>query len=67
MAKLIFAMTQSLDGHVAAADGSLEPAFPAPDDALFAHFIEHERSIAGSLYGRRIYELMRYWEDDQPE
>jgi dihydrofolate reductase len=65
MGKLIFAMTQSLDGYVAAVDGALE--FPLPDDALFRHFTDLERSLAGSLYGRRIYEIMRYWDEDQPE
>jgi dihydrofolate reductase len=63
--KLIFAMTQSLDGYVAAVDGALE--LPAPDAALFRHFTDHESSLAGSLYGRRIYEMLRYWDEDQPE
>lgn len=67
MGKLIFAMTQSLDGYVAAVDGALEPPFHPPDEALFRHFTEHERSLAGSLYGRRIYEMMRYWDEDRPE
>lgn len=67
MGKLVFAMTQSLDGYVAAADGAMEPPLHAPGPALFRHFVEHERTLAGSLYGRRIYELMRYWEDDRPE
>lgn len=66
MGKLIFAMTQSLDGYVAAVDGALEP-FRPPDAALFRHFTEHERSLAGSLYGRRIYEMMRYWDGEHPE
>ena len=66
MAKLIFAMSQSLDGYVGAADGSLE-SFPPPDDALFLHFTEHERGLAGSLYGRRVYEMLRYWDEDRPE
>lgn len=67
MGKLIFAMTQSLDGYVAAADGALEQPLHPPDAALFLHFTEHERSLAGSLYGRRIYEMMRYWDEDRPE
>lgn len=66
MARLIFAMTQSLDGYVGAADGSLD-AFPLPDDALFRHFTEFESSLAGVVYGRRIYEIMRYWEEDQSQ
>jgi dihydrofolate reductase len=65
MGKLIFALTQSLDGYVAAADGEL--VLPPPDDALFQHFTEREGRAAGSLYGRRVYEVMRYWEEDRPE
>ena len=67
MGKLIFAMTQSLDGYVATVDGALEPPFHPPDAALFRHFTEHERSLAGSLYGRRIYEMMRYWDREHTE
>jgi len=63
MAKLIFAMSQSLDGYVAAADGALNP----PDVALFRHFVEFENSLAGVLYGRRIYEMMRYWDEDHSD
>jgi hypothetical protein len=25
------------------------------------------RGVAGSLYGRRMYEVMRYWDEDRPE
>lgn len=65
MGKLIFAMTQSLDGYVAAVDGTLE--LPLPDAALFRHFTDFESNLAGVLYGRRIYEVMRYWDEDQSE
>jgi dihydrofolate reductase len=65
MAKLIFALTQSLDGYVGAVDGEL--VLPPPGAELFGHFIERERGCAGSIYGRRIYEVMRYWEEDQPD
>jgi dihydrofolate reductase len=58
-------MMQSLDGYVAGVDGSLEP-MPPPGAALARHFDEHVRSLAGVLYGRRMYEVMRYWDDDQP-
>ena len=60
MARLVFGMNQSLDGYVD------HMAF-APDPTLFRHFIEEAREQAGSVYGRRIYEVMRYWDDDQPE
>jgi dihydrofolate reductase len=53
-------MNLSLDGY---AD---HEAF-APDETLFRHWIDHEREIAGSLYGRRIYEVMRYWDEDHDE
>jgi dihydrofolate reductase len=60
MAKLVFGMNQSLDGYVD------HMALPAPCPALFRQFIEEARGQAGSLYGRHVYELMRYWDDDQP-
>ena len=60
MARLVFGMNQSLDGYV-------DHTGFAPGPALFRHFVEEARGQAGSLYGRKIYELMRYWDDDQPE
>jgi dihydrofolate reductase len=60
MAKIVFGMNQTLDGYVD------HEAF-APDPPLFRHFIEHVGALAGSVYGRRIYEIMRYWDEDRPE
>jgi dihydrofolate reductase len=60
MAKLTFGLSQSLDGYV----DHLEMR---PDPALFRHFVEHVRDLAGCVYGRRTYEIMRYWDEDQPE
>jgi dihydrofolate reductase len=60
MAKLIFGMNQSLDGYVD------HEAF-GPDTILFRHFIEQARGLTGSIYGRRLYEIMRYWDKDDPE
>src|SRR5512134_1960160 len=60
MAKLVFGMNQSLDGYVD------HTAF-APSATLFRHFIEEAQAQAGSVYGRKIYEIMRYWDDDHPE
>jgi len=65
MGQLIFAMNLSLDGYVASEDGEL-PSF-VPSAELFRHFTNHERGLAGGLYGRRTYEVMRYWDEDQPE
>jgi dihydrofolate reductase len=60
MAKLVFALNQSLDGYV-------DHMEFAPDPALFRHFINDVRGLAGSVYGRRMYEVMRYWDEDHSE
>ena len=60
MAKLVFGMNQSLDGYV-------DHMEFAPDPTLFRHFIKEAQGPSGSLYGRKIYEIMRYWDEDQPE
>lgn len=59
MATLVFGMNQSLDGYV-----DHEAFGPGPE--LFRHWIEHVRGLTGSIYGRRMYEIMRYWDDDRP-
>src|SRR3954471_17681625 len=65
MAKIVFGMTQSLDGYVAGPQGISD--LPMPGPLLHRHFNDHVRGLAGCLYGRRIYELMRYWDEDQPD
>jgi dihydrofolate reductase len=65
MGDLIFAMNLSLDGYVASEEGELELFLPSAE--LFRHFTNHERALAGGLYGRRVYEVMRYWDEDRPE
>lgn len=60
MARLVFGMNQSLDGYV-------DHMSFAPSATLFRHFIKEAEAQAGSLYGRRIYEIMRYWDDGHPE
>lgn len=62
MAKLVFGMMQSLDGYVDTSAGELR--LPPPGDRLFRHFTEHVAALSGCLYGRRIYGLMRYWDDE---
>ena len=66
MAKLIFGLSQSLDGYVAGMAGELD-VLPLPGPALFRHFTEWVRDLAGSIYGRRMYEVMRYWDENHPE
>ena len=60
MAKLVFALNQSLDGYV-------DHTKFGPDLALFGHFIEDVRGLTGMVYGRGMYEVMRYWDEDHPE
>lgn len=60
MAKLVFGMNVSLDGYV-------DHQEFAPGPELFRHWIEHVRSLTGSVYGRRLYEIMRYFDEDHPE
>ncbi|GEM82632.1 dihydrofolate reductase family protein [Meiothermus hypogaeus] len=60
MARFVFGMNQSLDGYVD------HTAF-GPSPVLFSHFIQEARQQAGSVYGRRMYEVMRYWDGDHPD
>jgi dihydrofolate reductase len=60
MAKLIFGLSQSLDGYV-------DHMEMRPGPKLFHHFVEHVRHLAGCVYGRRTYEIMRYWDEDLPD
>ena len=58
MAKFFFGMNQSLDGYVNYDKFN-------PGQKLFRHFIEQAKQQAGSIYGSRLYEIMRYWDTDQ--
>jgi len=60
MASFVFGMNQSLDGYVDHREMRAGPA-------LFRHWIDHVRDLAGSVYGRGMYEIMRYWDEDSPE
>ena len=61
MAKLVYALNQSLDGYV----DHMKLGPPAPE--TFRHFIELVRGATGLIYGRRTYEIMRYWDEDLPD
>jgi dihydrofolate reductase len=61
MAKLVYGLNQSLDGYV----DHMKLGPPAP--AAFRHFIELVRGLTGVIYGRRMYEIMRYWDEDLPD
>jgi dihydrofolate reductase len=61
MAKLVYELNVSLDGYID------HLKMGPPDPALFHYFIELVRGITGMVYGRGMYEVMRYWDDDQPD
>jgi dihydrofolate reductase len=58
MAKLVYGLNQSLDGYV----DHMKMGPPSP--ALFRFFIELVRGQTGFIYGGRMYEIMRYWDED---
>jgi dihydrofolate reductase len=60
VAELVYSAITSLDGYVADEDGNFDWA--APDDEVHAFVNDLERPIGTYLYGRRMYEVMRYWE-----
>src|SRR5262245_19172612 len=63
MAKLVLGMNESLERYV---DQHHQPCAPrAP--ALFRHSTEQGSGLSGSSYGRRLYEVMSYWDEDRPE
>jgi dihydrofolate reductase len=60
VARLIYSAIASLDGYVADESGNFDWA--APDEEVHAFVNELERPIGTYLYGRRMYEVMTYWE-----
>lgn len=64
MGRLVFGMMQSLDGYIDGPAGNVQLAPPGP--ILSRHFMDYVVGLDGLLYGRRMYEVMRYWDEDQP-
>jgi dihydrofolate reductase len=60
MTKLIYTAISSLDGYVADAEGNFD--WSVPDQEVHRFVNDLERPIGTYLYGRRMYEVMRYWE-----
>jgi dihydrofolate reductase len=60
VARLIYSAITSLDGYVADAAGNFDWA--APDDELHSFVNDLERPVGTYLYGRRMYEVMAFWE-----
>jgi len=61
MAKLVYGLNQSLDGYVD------HMKIGPPDPALSRHFMERARGLTAAVYGRRMYEILCYWNEDHPE
>lgn len=62
MAKLFYGLNVSLDCYV-----DHQEFGPGPGPALFRHFCDVVRNLSGSVYGRGLYDVMRYWDEDVPE
>jgi dihydrofolate reductase len=60
MRDLIYSMTVSLDGFIAGPDGAID--WSPPDEELHRFHNERVRETGGHLLGRRLYEVMAYWE-----
>jgi dihydrofolate reductase len=64
MARLIYSAIASADGYVEDAAGRF--GWAAPDEELLRFVNDLERPVGTYLYGRRMYETMRYWETARP-
>lgn len=69
MANLIYTTIASLDGYIEDANGRFNWA--APSVEVHAFINDLERPAGTYLYGRRMYEIMTFWEtagidDDEP-
>ena len=62
MRKLIYGMGVSLDGYIADGAGAID--WSAPDEELHRFHNEQGRATGVNLYGRRMWETMRVWDDD---
>jgi dihydrofolate reductase len=60
MRKLIYSMTVSLDGFIADPNGEID--WSSPDEELHRFHNQRVREIGAHLLGRRLYEVMLYWE-----
>jgi len=58
--QIVYSFAVSVDGYIANAQGDI--GLPVPEEALHRHFNEMQRRVALNLYGRNMYEVMRYWD-----
>lgn len=64
MAKLIYNTSTSLDGYTTDADGNFD--WSAPDEAVHAFVNDRVRPVGTYLCGRRLHEVMVYWDSILP-
>jgi dihydrofolate reductase len=60
MRQVIYSMGVSLDGFIAGPGGEFD--WSAPDEELHRFHNEQTRELGAHFCGRRLYELMVYWE-----
>jgi dihydrofolate reductase len=61
MGRIVYGMMVSLDGYIADPSGGI--GLPVPSAELHWYFNGAMKRVALSLYGRRMYEVMKFWED----
>jgi dihydrofolate reductase len=61
MGRIVYGMMLSLDGYIAGPGHGI--GLPVPETELHQYFNDVMKQTAVSLYGRRMYELMTFWED----
>lgn len=65
MARLLYSAIASLDGYTVDTSGSFDWA--APSEEVHAFVNDRERTVGTYVYGRRMWEAMRYWAGDDTE
>jgi dihydrofolate reductase len=59
--QIFYGFAVSVDGYIARGQGG-DIGLPVPEEALHRHFNEMQKRTALSLYGRNMYEIMKYWD-----
>jgi dihydrofolate reductase len=62
---VVYSMGVSLDGYIAGPGDDI--SWTAPDEELHRFHNEQGRHTDVEVYGRRLYETMRYWETAEPD
>jgi dihydrofolate reductase len=61
MGKLIYLITTSIDGYVADKNGNFDWAMPSEEVHAFVN--DTVRNVGTSLLGRKMYEIMKVWDE----